>query len=298
MRVLNAIVRALGVSGIVTACAHTSAGTGGETVWTDVGEGRLKAQVFAENNVSERPVLILVLHGDINSPWLDYHYVFAKAVTMGFPEGSERSDRLKSALGEHWNAGEIVAAGILRPGYTDYSDDRSSGEMGERTGDNYTPEVVDAVANATRHLSQIHNPRSVVMVGHSGGGAITANLLGRHPGLVDGALLVSCGCDPEAFRSRMRAKDSRPIWSGPNPSLLPLETAGEVRQGTIVRLIVGADDDVAIPEDSRKYTEALQRRGIDVRLTVAPGLGHDILLTPEVFGELGLLVRELTSADG
>jgi len=299
MRVLNAIVRALGISAVITACsAHALAGIGGETVWTDFVEGQLKTQVFATDNVSDRPILILVLHGDIPNPRLDYHYLFAKAITMGFPADSERSAVLRSALGEDWKAEGIVAAGILRPGYTDHSGDRSSGDMGMASGDNYTPEVVDAIASATRHLTEMYNARAVVLVGHSGGGAITANLLGRYPDLVDGALLVGCGCDPEAWRSRMREQDSRPVWDEPNPSLMPLSMTERVRQGTLVRLIVGADDDIAIPEYSRKYTNALQRRGIDARLTIAPGLGHNILLTPEAFRELRYLVQELSSDDG
>ena len=79
MRVLNAIVRALGTSAVITACsADTSAGIGGETVWTDVAEGQLKTQVFATDNVSDRPILILVLHGDIPNPKLDYHYLLGQ----------------------------------------------------------------------------------------------------------------------------------------------------------------------------------------------------------------------------
>ena len=168
------------------------------------------------------------------------------------------------------------------------------GERGWAIADNYTPAVVDAVASATRQLREKYHARAVVLVGHSGGGAIVANVLGRHPDLVDGALLVGCGCDPEAWRSRMRVQQPGPRWDQPNPSLLPLSTAGQVRSVTLVRLIVGAEDDVAPPEDSRKYAQALQRRGIDARLTIEPGLGHNMLVTPAAFRELGALVRDLT----
>jgi len=299
MRILNAIVVTLAMSAFATACSsHTSTRIGGETVWIDVAEGQLKTQVFATANVSVRPILILVLHGDIPNPRPDYQYRFTRAITTGFSEDNEQSASLRSALGEKWKNEEIVAAGILRPGYTDPSGDRSAGDMGMAYGDNYTPEVVDAVASATGALKEMSNPRAVVVIGHSGGGAITANLLGRYPGLVDGALLVGCGCDPEAWRSRRRVQDPRPIWDQPNPSLMPLSMASRIRQGTLVRLIVGEDDDVAIPEDSRKYAETLQRRGIDARLTIAPGLGHNILGTPESFRELSSLVQEVSAHDG
>ena len=266
---------------------------GGSTLWLDVAEGRLKTQVFARAGVSDRPVLIVILHGDIPDPRPDYQYLFAKAVTLGWPDLPERSAALRVALGE-WNDSDVVAAGLLRPGYADPAGDRSAGDMGGAIADNYTPAVVDAVASATRQLREKYRARQVVLVGHSGGGAIVANVLGRHPDLVDGALLVGCGCDPEAWRSRMRMRQPGPRWDEPNPSLLPLSTAGQVRSGTLVRLVVGAADDVAPPADSRQYAQALRQRGIDARLTIEPGLGHNMLVTPAAFRELGALVRDLS----
>lgn len=299
MRLSKQIVGILATTAIfIVSSSDASARIGGETVWIDVAEGKLKTQVFATDDVSDVPILILVLHGDIPRPRPDYQYLFAKAITIGFAADSERSASLRSALGEEWKGEDIVAAGVLRPGYADPSGDRSSGDMGMAYGDNYTSEVVDAVASATRHLKEKYNPRAVILVGHSGGGAIAANLLGRHPGLVDGALLVGCTCDPEAWRSRMREQDSRPFWDEPNPSLMPLSMAKGIRKGTLVRLIVGADDDVAIPEDSRRYADTLRRRGIDARLKIAPGLSHNILITPETFRELSSLVEELSALDG
>ena len=74
---------------------------------------------------------------------------------------------------------------------------------------------------------------------------------------------------------------------------MPLSLAANVSKDTLVRLVVGEEDDVAMPEDSRKYAKALQERGIDARLTVVPGLGHNILITPAAFRELALLLNEL-----
>jgi pimeloyl-ACP methyl ester carboxylesterase len=282
----------------LTACAPaTTAPSGGTTRWLDVAQGRLKAQVFARDDVSNHPLLVLVLHGDLPDPRPDYQYLVAKTMTVGWPEAPQRSASLRAALGADWNDADVVAAGLLRPGYRDPSGDRSSGDMGHATGDNYTPDVIDAVASATRQLAAAYQARAVVLVGHSGGAAIVADVLGRHPDLVDAALLVGCGCDPEAFRARKRAQSWLPIWSGPNPSLLPLSLVTTVRPGTIVRMLVGADDDVAIPQDSRRYAQALQLHGVDVQLTIEPGLGHNILVTPAAFRELGLLVRALAVRD-
>jgi len=91
----------------------------------------------------------------------------------------------------------------------------------------------------------------------------------------------------------MRVRAPGSIRDGANPSLLPLSLAHRVRPRTIVRLVVGSADDVTLPEDSRPYAEALQRMGVDVRLTIEPGLGHNMLVTPAAFRELGALVGSI-----
>ena len=63
----------------VAGCApEVSERMGGETHWIDVGEGEVKAQVFRDADVVDRPILVLVLHGDLPNPPPDYQYLFAK----------------------------------------------------------------------------------------------------------------------------------------------------------------------------------------------------------------------------
>ncbi|MGP1615900.1 MAG: alpha/beta hydrolase family protein, partial [Pollutimonas bauzanensis] len=286
------------LAGLVAGCApDTTSQIGGTTLWLDVAQGKVKTQVFARETVVARPILVLILHGDIPDPPPDYQYLVARAITVDWPDAPEILPALRGALGDTWRDDDIVAAGILRPGYADPSGDRSSGDMGRAIGDNYTPEVVDAIASAARQLGAIYNARALVLVGHSGGGAIVANILGRHPDLADGALLVACGCDPEAWRSRMRAQNPAPMRDEANPSLLPLSLVAQVRPETLVRLIVGAEDEVTLPEEIRRYAEALQRRGVDARFTIEPGLGHNMLVTPAAFRELGFLIQDLAVDD-
>ena len=241
---------------------------GGTTRWIDVDGGRLKTRVYAGPSLSRSPVLVMVLHGDIPDPPPSYQYDFAKVFA---------TDGGKAV------AAGVVAAGVLRPGYSDPTGDRSSGDMGRAVADNYTPEVVDAVARAARELSNAHHAHAIVLVGHSGGAAIAANVLGRYPGLVAGAVLVGCGCDPTAWRTRRRAETGNSIFDGPTRSLQPLILAREVAPGTIVRLVVGENDDVTPPAYSHAYATDLREHGIDASVDVIPGLGHNILLAPPVF---------------
>ena len=241
---------------------------GGVTRWIEVPEGQLKTRVYTGAAVSESPILVMVLHGDLPEPPPSYQYEFAKAI---------------AGTAGNAVATDVVAAGVLRPGYRDPAGDRSSGDMGRAVGDNYTPQVVDAVARATRELARDHHARAVILVGHSGGAAIAANLLGRHPDVAHGAVLVACACDPSAWRATRLADTGNEIFSGPTRSLLPLDLADEVAPRAVVRMVVGGQDEVTPPAQSRTYATALRERGIDVSVEVVPGLGHNILFTPRVF---------------
>jgi pimeloyl-ACP methyl ester carboxylesterase len=111
-----------------------------------------------------------------------------------------------------------------------------------------------------------------MLVGHSGGATIAALVLGRHPEVADAALLVACGC-------------------GTTRSLQPLNVAQRVRKDVTVRLLVGADDTVTPAGQSQRYAEVLRQRGVDARVTVLAGLGHNITFTQPVFSEAARLLR-------
>ncbi|HKW75951.1 MAG TPA: alpha/beta fold hydrolase [Terriglobales bacterium] len=246
---------------------------GGETLWIKANGLRLKTVVYRNAGVkpASHLVLVVVLHGDLPKPM--YHYKFA----------GEAAAQLDN----------VVVAAMLRPGYTDGMGDRSEGEMGQYDGDNYTPEVVDAVADAIKQLKEKSHPARTVLVGHSGGAAITGDLLGRWPSLVNAALMVSCPCDVPAWRKHMLEVQKSPIWLEPVKSLSPLNLAEKIPRTVRVRMLVGADDPVAPPEFSRRYAEALRKHGDDVSLTVLPGLKHNILLQPPVMEALREVVRSI-----
>jgi pimeloyl-ACP methyl ester carboxylesterase len=249
-----------------------------KTLWLDGNGLKLKTSIYESAKLSSHPVLVVVLHGDLLGfrmvPSTTYHYVFADEATRKIED--------------------VVVAAVLRPGYRDHSGERSDGDQGLATGDNYTPEVVDAVAGVIEQLKARFHPAHTVLAGHSGGAAITGDLLGRAPSAVDGALLVSCPCDLVAWRKHMmRLQGNNPIWSAPIRGLSPQELAGKVSPSVHVAVLVGAKDDLAPPAMSRNYSEVLKKHVPFVTLTIAPGLGHEILLEPVTYKALKSLVESL-----
>ena len=248
---------------VALACssAHTPAPATG-VMWVQGGPYRLKTSVYRSADLSPHPVLVVVLHGDapFNKP--DYQDTFAAKVAAA-------------------NSDVIVAA-ILRPGYTDPQGNTSEGERGQTTGDNYNARNVDAIAAAIGELRQRFQTRRLVVVGHSGGAAITANILGRHPALIDAALLVSCPCDVKRWREHMFRKTGFAGFRGPIATLSPIDQVGAIADRATISMIVGDKDDVAPPSLSEAYRAAAASLGKHVQLAELKDQDHEILLNPAV----------------
>jgi len=175
-----------------TACSRDTyvRGIGGDIRWMDVPQGQLKTKIYGTGSHSENPVLVVVLHGDGGKgPPPSYQYAVAQAIAEGFDK-PELSEGLRQSMGPLLRFDDVVAAGILRPGYTDPDGDQSDGRMGTRTGDNHTREVTEAVVAVVNTLKKELNARAVILMGHSGGATISANILALYPDTADAALLV------------------------------------------------------------------------------------------------------------
>lgn len=195
------------------------------------------------------PALVVFLHGDTSSGGpSDYFYAYA----------------------ERFADESTVAVAMIRPGYYDSARNQSGGsDLGRR--DNYLPEYMDATAAALEALKAHHKARRLVMVGHSGDAATTANILGRHPGLIDAAILLSCPCNLVAWRNRV----ANPGSSGWSRSISPDTVIDRIAPTSSVVAAVGESDANTFPALSRDYVEALAARGIKARLLVIPGAGHN-----------------------
>lgn len=239
--------------------------------WVGTGAQRLRAQVYPSAKLSPHPTLLLVLHGDAPFSKPGYQYILARQVAQANPD--------------------VVAVGLLRPGYTDPTGHQSAGQRGEATGDNYTPAVLDAIAGAVTALKAHYHAGRVVLAGHSGGAAITAGLLGRHPGLADAALLAACPCDVPAWRAHMKRRVGGSIWDQPVASVSPEQVSARIPAGTRVTLVVGANDSIAPKEFTQTYYQRLRQQGLPAKLVELPGAGHELFLSPVVLQEITPLLH-------
>jgi pimeloyl-ACP methyl ester carboxylesterase len=180
-------------------------------------------------------------------------------VSRGGPAGYMKRYAQNPAAG-------VVSIVMLRPGYGDRDGRRSSGSDGGRR-DHYTAENVDAIAAALRGLRGRFGKARLIVIGHSGGAAITATIIGRHPGLIDGAILVSCPCDLPAWRA---ARGRRPWYS----SLNPTKFVDRVPKSTRVFALTGAQDFNTRPGLAKQFVARLRARGVPAEFSEVPGARH------------------------
>jgi pimeloyl-ACP methyl ester carboxylesterase len=239
-----------------------------------VGGGRwlLAGRAYESAKLSPHPHLIIVIHGDAPSVNPSYQYVFA--------------GRAVAALND------VVAVGMLRPGYQDGMGGRSDGDRGFALADNYTVDDVASVASAAKTLMVRYHAADLTLVGHSGGSTLAADILALYPGLARGALLVSCPCDVPAFRWSMMKHQWNPLWLIPVRAVSPLDHAQQIPESTIVRLVVGSTDPVTPPPLTLAFARALEANGRNVQVLVLKGFGHEILLQPAVLQQLRALMNE------
>lgn len=253
-------------AGLVSAAAPAPEG---KAEWVQVPGGRLRVRLFTGPRHAAAPTLVIVLHGDAPRTNPGYQYEFAA-------QAGKQDD--------------VIAAAILRPGYTDSLGDTSAGVRGMTTGDNYTRDRLAMIATAIRALKAEYEPRQTILLGHSGGAALSADLLALYPDLADKALLASCPCDLEPWRQHMKTVAPTPLWDQPVDSVSPLSVAAKVPVRDKVVMMVGAADNVAPPGLTRAYAAALRRNGVQVQLVELPGRDHEILLDPAVQSALRALI--------
>jgi pimeloyl-ACP methyl ester carboxylesterase len=193
----------------------------------------------------------------------------------------DRGGSLEQRHLERWQAvGRSLAAAdrdvvfMVRPGYR--TPLGSSSGWANPYDDDYTAENVARVAGALAALRQTRQATRVVVVGYSGGAAITALLLGRHPGVADAALLLACPCDIPPWRAHrnMQRGGSGRMWTSLNPRAF----LSGMELGTPVIAATGTDDDNTLPEFARQWAEQAKAAGARATFETVPDHDHGSIL--------------------
>ena len=223
--------------------------------------------VIRRHGPVEPAVMVVWIHGDVSSGGpASYHFPLAERTA------------------EFFAAGNVMAVALVRPGYPDGSGAASSVSLlhGGRA-DHYTRENILEVGTAIERLRQRFKPGHVVVVGHSGGAATAAVLLGLMPQVADAAVLVACPCELVSWRS------GRQPWSR---SENPVQWAAKVAPSARVIALTGTRDDNTAPALASAYVELLRSRGIDATfVAVGEGTHNGVARAPETFDAIGTLLK-------
>ncbi|MCR9162603.1 MAG: alpha/beta hydrolase family protein [Nannocystaceae bacterium] len=235
---------------------------------------RIVAHRHQASAAQSDPILVVLLHGDIGA---SYHIGVAERI---------------AARNE-----QVVAAALVRPGYSDGVGNASSGDAGMRTGDNYTADVVDSIASAIRQLQQQEGARRTLLIGHSGGAAIATLAVARHHGLVDRVVALACPCDVGPWLEHMRSKRPSIEWDR-GKGLSPIDFAADVDPAVPVLVVADPEDPVVPIAVPRRYASALQERGVDATLELVEDVGHDMLTTDAAQALIDEQLRQLAASSG
>jgi len=252
------IALAFSLALLLTACQTTTSSTSAPCTpnnETSVAAGTGCLVIETHGTAKANPTLVIFIHGDGSRGGpSDYMYQYARS----------------------FGDDNVVSVGLIRPGYYDSQRNYSSGNS-YRDNDIYRVDVIDSVTAAVTSLKNHYKPKQVILVGHSGGAAISGVILGRAPGLVDAAVLAACPCDVPRWREMRRGHNT---WTN---SLSPQDFAKGVPTNARVIALTGAYDDNTRSVLAQDYVNSLNKRGIDATFTELPETTHNGVLRTDAF---------------
>ena len=175
---------------------------------------------------------------------------------------------------------DVEAIAILMPGYFDKAGKRSDGsDHGRRTY-----EATAELKGALIELKARYQAKDIFAIGHSNGAMNIGGLLGKYPGLISGAVLVSGIYDLNAI-SQMRGKQ----YSG----ISGQDYISSIAPSTTIIAVHGTQDFTVPFEQSQNYVAAAKAAKLKADLKTIDGVGHDFggPLAQTAMSALNTLVR-------
>ena len=164
----------------------------------------------------------------------------------------------------------VTSVGMARPGYTAYNR-KSSGIATRDQSRNvrYGLKEIQSIGTAISRLKTHHQAEQLILIGHSGGALIAGVLLGSHPNLIDGVILISCPCDVPRWR---REHQARSLASAQSPH----KWLKKARLDTRIIAITGSKDRNTFPRLAKSYIKAAGKRGMQAEYVEVAGAGHGL----------------------
>lgn len=206
----------------------------------------------------------------------------------------------------------IVSINMARPGCSikkgngPYSTGYQASLRGNKgIRDQYTQENIDYVAGALRTIKEQYRPGKLVVVGHSGGAATTALILGQYPDIIDRAVLIALPSDMHKWRQyRMRhaGESDFSLWAW-NRSLSPVDYTEKISKNAEIVVVTGAGDTNTPPWLAQLYVSNALAAGANIKHVVIPGATHrlfskkhvDIVGSPEYENVISAMLTSVTT---
>ena len=166
---------------------------------------------------------------------------------------------------------DILLISITRPGWTNIKDHKSEGKLNISNGDNYIPkEDVDPIYRVIKKLKKKFKTLETLVVGHSGGAAITGILFGRFTKLVDSAILISCPCIVPLWRrdyyNNIIKKTNKLFCMPKFKSHSPHQYVKKISSNLNIHIFAGNQDKNTLPIYSEEYQILLKQNNKNSKL--------------------------------
>ena len=154
-----------------------------------------------------------------------------------------------------------------------------------RRGTGYNSHYVEEIALAIKKLKDYHKANKIIIVGHSGGAAIAALILGRHPGIANGAILAACPCNINKWAQTGGKRSGR-------GALSPHDYVENIGADVTIIALTGTKDDNTFPILAIEYIEKLKKNNINAKFIGVEGETHNgVTRSPQFYNAINEILK-------